>query len=87
MAWSKVTVIEKRRREEFGREIEGQDRLGDGQLRLHHRQQLPGATHGHEPGEVVVVVGELVVGRHADEDDGFGVEAFGFVDGGVEHWK
>jgi hypothetical protein len=25
--------------------------------------------------------------RHADEDDGFGVEAFGFVDGGVEHWK
>ena len=50
---------------------------------FHHRQQLPCTADGHEPGEVVVVFGELVVGWHADEDDGFGVEAFGFVDGGV----
>lgn len=50
---------------------------------LHHCQQLSGAADGHEPGEVVVVGGEVVVCLHADEDDGFRVEAFGLVDGGV----
>ena len=50
---------------------------------LHHRQQLSSPAGGHEPGVVVIVGGEILVGWHADDDDGFGVEAFGFVDGGV----
>ncbi len=50
---------------------------------FHDGQQLAGAADGHEPREVVVVAGEVLVRRHADEDDGLRVEALGLVDGGV----
>ena len=50
---------------------------------LHHRQQLSSPAGGHKPGVVVIVGVEILVGWYADEDDGFGVEAFGFVNGGV----
>ena len=52
---------------------------------LHHRQKLSSPAAGHEPGVVVIVGGEIFVGWHADQNDGFGVEAFGFVDRGVAY--
>jgi len=36
-------------------------------------QQLPCPAHSHEPRVVVVVGGEVLEGREADEDDGFGI--------------
>lgn len=55
----------------------------DGSGGFHDGQQLPRPADGHEPGEVVIVGGEVLVGWEADVDDGFRVEALGFVDGGV----
>lgn len=50
---------------------------------LHEGQQLPGAADCHEPGVVVVVACEVLVGWEADEDDGFRIESFRLVDGCV----
>ena len=38
---------------------------------------------GHEPGIVVVIGGEILMGREADNNHGFGIEALGFMDGRV----
>ena len=56
-------------------------------------QQLPRPADGHEPGIVVVIGGEILMGREADNDHGFRVQSLGFIDGhgtdatGAGHFK
>ena len=46
-------------------------------------QQMPRPADTHEPGIVVIIGGEILMRRKIDQDDGFRVETFGFVDGGM----
>ncbi len=59
------------------------DRPPDASSVFDHGQQLASPADGHEPGIVVVIGVEVLMGREADNDHGFGVEAIGINPSGA----